>query len=164
MRAARKNAQVLLFRAGGVRFGVFIAEVGRLVVETAVVPVPFAHPALAGLLDDEEEEAVPVFDLFGLIPEHRPPQEVRGARVALFSSEKGPVGLRMEAMEGGGLDYTFVSDPKETEAQLATVPPPLRAPITAVARDGRGPFFFFSPDAFLVALEQSAPDRPGQLS
>lgn len=158
--AEGKNSQVLLFKAAGARFGVFIAEVGRLVVESGVAPVPFAHPALAGLLDDASEQVVPVFDLVGLLPDRRPPPQVAGARVALFDTDQGPVGLRLDVMEAGGMHYTFLSDREAAERRLATLPDELRLAVTAVGEDEGGPFFFFSADAFLAALDLDAPQRP----
>lgn len=156
-----KNAQVLIFHAGGQRFGVFIAEVGKLVLEERIAPVPFAHPAMAGLLDSAEQDPVPVFDLYGLLGTRaRPPTHVHGARVALFTTERGPVGLRMDTMEGGGSAYEFLSDPADAEIHIRTLPETLRVPVTAVGRDARGPFFFFSPDAFLATLDLGAPGRP----
>ena len=158
--AERQNDQVLLFRAANVRLGVFIAEVGRLVVESNIAAVPFAHPALAGLVEEADGQVVPVFDLRGLLPDQKPLAQVGGARVALFETDIGPVGLRLEVTEGGGLHYTFMEDSDRTEQQLAALPAEIRPAVTAVGEDEGGPFFFFSADAFLAALDLYAARRP----
>jgi chemotaxis signal transduction protein len=146
------GGQVLLFRAGGQRLGVFLAEVGRLLVEGELTPVPFSHPAMAGVLDTKEDGPVPVFDLFGLIEEEgAPPRHARGATVALFPTKSGPVGLRLEALLATISDYTAL-DGDEGKQLLADVPPALRPTLTQTARGLDGTFAFFSPEAFLARL------------
>jgi len=147
------GGQVLLFRAGGQRLGVFLAEVGRLLVEEELTPVPFAHPAMAGVLDTAEDGPVPVFDLFGLVEdEGAPRRHARGATVALFPTQKGPVGLRLEALLATISDYTALSG-NEAQQLLDDVPAAMRPTLTQTARTADGATFaFFSPDAFLGRL------------
>ncbi len=156
------NAPALLFEAGGHRLAVFVPEVGRIVTETRVLRVPFAHPALAGLLDDTETEPVPVFDLLGLAGAAR--DSVPGARVALFDTDKGPVGLRLERLLGTSATYRIITDADEVGAARAPLPDRLASSVTALAEDERGRFFFFSPDAFLARLDLSQAARPGPVS
>lgn len=155
------QGQVLLFRAGGLELGVFLAEVARLLVEDRVLAVPFAHPAMAGLLVAGEDGPVPVFDLHGLVA-----APVDGAAlpvprskttVALFPTARGPVGLRLEELLGTVASYEAL-DAETTAALHAGVPAPLLTTITGAARrrsveaGGEGSFSFFSPDAFLAGL------------
>ena len=144
------GGQILLFRAGGLRLGVFLAEVGRLLVEDALVAVPFAHPAMAGLLMADEDGPVPVFDLRGLAADSVP-AGAAGATVALFPTAKGPVGLRLEQLLGTIATYKPL-DAEATARVLEHVPPPLAATITGAAADDEGPFSFFSPEAFLAGV------------
>jgi hypothetical protein len=148
------QGQVLLFRAGGLRLGVFLAEVGRLLVEGALLAVPFAHPAMAGLLVAGEDGPVPVFDLTGLIEGSVVPSPPRKATVALFPTARGPVGLRLEELLGTVASYEAL-DAEATGALHAEIPPPLLATITGAARGGGADdeeFSFFSPEAFLAGL------------
>lgn len=154
------GGQVLLFRAGGLELGVFLAEVSRLLVEEALLAVPFSHPAMAGLLVAGEDGPLPVFDLRGLVegPAAALAPATRGkATVALFPTAKGPVGLRLEELLGTVASYEAL-DPEATAALHAEVPQPLLATVTGAARrrdgvdGGTGTFSFFSPDAFLAGL------------
>jgi hypothetical protein len=145
------QGQVLLFRAGGLRLGVFLAEVGRLLVEDSVLAVPFAHPAMAGLLVAGEDGPVPVFDLRGLVDAGAVPAAAPRATVALFPTARGPVGLRLEELLGTASTYAPLSDGEKAEL-FANVPPGLRATVTDAARADGAVFSFFSPDAFLAGL------------
>ena len=85
------------------------AEVGRLLVEDHLAPVPFSHPAMAGLLLAGDDGPVPVFDMRGLRGT-APPAHVPGATVALFPTAKGPVGLRLEQLLGTIASYEPLSE------------------------------------------------------
>ena len=145
------QGQILLFRAGGLRLGVFLAEVGRLLVEDTVVPVPFAHPAMAGLLVADADGPVPVFDLRGLTGTVLGQSADRQRTVALFPTAKGPVGLRLEELMGTIASYEALDD-DATALLHKEVAPALLRTITAAARTPDGAFSFFSPDAFLAGL------------
>jgi chemotaxis signal transduction protein len=157
--SARGNAPVLVFRSAGARLGVFIAEVGRVLVEKPLARVPFAHPALAGLLNDDDG-IIPVFDLAALVADIRPRVYVEAARVAIFETERGPVGLRMDALEGSRADYTYVSDVETSREIIGRFPERLQRTVTGVGEEASGIFAFFSPDAFLAALDIGAASRP----
>lgn len=156
---------MLLFRAGGLRLGVFLAEVGRLLVEDALIAVPFAHPAMAGLLVADNDGPVPVFDLRGLVDDDAAAQAHRGysavaaitgaavvgATVALFPTAKGPVGLRLEQLLGTIATYEPL-DAAATRRLHEDVPAALARTVTGAASAGEGPFSFFSPEAFLAGV------------
>ncbi len=147
---------VLVFSAGGLRLGVAIADVSRLVVEGDIAPVPFGHPGLAGIMkvDDVDVAIVPVFDLNCLAPEaQRPPRQKPGATVAVIPTARGPVGLRLDRLLGTASDY----DAADTEP--TAIPDALRRtlagagrPRTASVAVGAEVFFFFSPEAFIAAV------------
>lgn len=164
-----RGGHVLLFRAGGLRLGVFLAEVGRLLVEDALIAVPFAHPAMAGLLVADDDGPVPVFDLRGLVDDPTgyasgagqirayaavaaiTGAAVVGATVALFPTAKGPVGLRLEQLLGTIATY----EPLDAAAAARLhkdVPAALARTVTGAASAGDGPFSFFSPEAFLAGV------------
>jgi chemotaxis signal transduction protein len=151
MRAA-SHPQVLLFRAGDLRLGVFMADVGRLVVETTLAPVPYAHPAMAGLLDDEVAGPLPVFDLRALLDEgHRPQRISTGATVALFPTPRGLIGLRLEALHGAVNDY-HDAPPIDGQELLGRLPRAASTFLSGVAVSAGTPFFFFSPEGLIGAL------------
>lgn len=156
------GGQVLLFRAGGLRLGVFLAEVGRLLVEDALIAVPFAHPAMAGLLIADADGPVPVFDLRGLVDDvgvdaHERSKAaitgaaVVGATVALFPTAKGPVGLRLEQLLGTIATYAPL-DAAATARLHEDIPAALARTVTGAASAADGPFSFFSPEAFLAGV------------
>jgi hypothetical protein len=148
----------LLFEAGGFPLGVFVAEVTKLLLEgeDALLPVPFAHPAMAGLLDSEAVGALPVFDLVGILDPHvRPPVSAPGATVAVFSTERGPVGLR-SARRGTAQEYRYLDDFQEEAERLDELPMPLRSLVMGVGELSDGLFYFFSPEAFVMSLESYA--------
>ena len=146
------GGQVLLFRAGGMRLGVFLAEVGRLLVEDALIAVPFAHPAMAGLLVADEDGPVPVFDLRGLVDEGTPTLSLPGgATVALFPTAKGPVGVRLEQLLGTISRYEPL-DAAATARLHEDIPVALARTVTGAASTDDGPFSFFSPEAFLAGV------------
>ena len=136
---------VLLFRAAGVRLGVSVADVSRLLVEEQLLPVPFSHPAMVGLLDAGPDGPVPVFDLRGLIDPSTIARRARGATVALFPTEQGPVGLRLEALHGTAAAYQSLAEPIATPHAIA------RTIAGAAIADGE-PFSFFAPEEFLAAI------------
>lgn len=154
--------QVLLFSAGGLPLGVFLVEVTRLIEEQPLAAVPFAHPALIGLLDAADIGPVPVFDMARLVrpdaPVHR---QVAGAVVALFSTERGPIGLRMDAMRGTTKRYRFLED-EEERGTVESLPEVARRSLTSFAESERGTFHVFSPDAFVVALDLGQAGRPAE--
>lgn len=152
---------VLVFLAGGVRLGVSLADVARLVVEGAIAPVPFGHSALAGVMKvrDVDDATVPVFDLHGLAPEAtRPPRQRAGATVAVIPTARGPVGLRLDQLLGTASDYTAV-DAADVRALYEQLSPALQQTLAGAGRAEAGsvavgdePFFFFSPEAFIAAV------------
>lgn len=152
---------VLVFLAGGVRLGVSIADVARLVVEGPVAPVPFGHAALAGIMrvTDVDDATVPVFDLHGLAPEAtRPPTQRAGATVAVIPTARGPVGLRLDQLLGTASDYAAV-DADVVKDVYAALPAVLQKTLAGAGRPrdaslavGEQPFFFFSPEAFIAAV------------
>lgn len=147
------GGQVLLFRAGGMRLGVFLAEVGRLLVEDALIAVPFAHPAMAGLLIADEDGPVPVFDLRGLVDSGARLTFAAnaGATVALFPTAKGPVGVRLEQLLGTISRYQPL-DAAATARLHEDIPIALARTVTGAAAADDGPFSFFSPEAFLAGV------------
>jgi chemotaxis signal transduction protein len=136
---------VLLFLAGGQRYGVGLADVARLVVEGVLVPVPFSHPAMAGLIDAGNDGPVPVFDLKGLVDPADVARTRPGATVALFPTQKGPVGLRIDQLLGTAAAY-------EPAAAAEGVPPALLPTVAGSARADEATFSFFSPESFLAAI------------
>lgn len=149
------GGQVLLFRAGGMRLGVFLAEVGRLLVEDALIAVPFSHPAMAGLLIADDDGPVPVFDLRGLVDGGTLPalsaSLTGGATVALFPTAKGPVGVRLEQLLGTISRYQAL-DAEATARLHVDIPVALARTVTGAASADDGPFSFFSPEAFLAGV------------
>ena len=144
------SAPVLRFRASGLSLGVFLGDVGRVLVATSLVPVPFTHRALLGLFP-AEEGALPVFDL-ALLDENQPRAPFAGSTlVALFPTPRGPAGLRVEALEGSVPAYDTLAE-EEAAALRAAIPPAIRKTLTGAARVGDAPFWFFSPDAFIAAV------------
>ncbi len=147
-----RRAPLLSFTAAGYRFGVFVVEIARLLVEDAIAPVPFAHPAMAGLLLFEDARAlVPVFDVAGLVDPSRPLRRRTGATVALFPTEQGPVGLRLESVLGTIEEYEPVSS-EGAALFLSVLPDEVRRVVGGVALHDGEPLFFFSPEALLVEL------------
>ena len=142
--------QLLAFSAAGLRLGVFIGDVARLLAEDSVVAVPFAHPALAGLLDVPGEGPVPVFDLRGVDGTQLLPA-VPGTMVAVFQTAHGPIGLRLDALHGTLSDDAPLPV-DETRAMLAALPDALRPLVTGAALCGGTPLALFSPDAFMAQL------------
>jgi hypothetical protein len=136
---------VLLFQAAGLRFGVSLADVSRLIVEEELLPVPFSHPAMAGLMDADADGPVPVFDLSGLVDPTAIARHVPGATVALFPTGKGPVGLRLDKLHGTAATYEPITTVPPAPAAL------LRTMGGAASAQGE-PFSFFSPEAFLAAI------------
>lgn len=150
--------QVLLFDAGGLPLGVFVAEVTRLFLEEELTPVPFAHPAMAGLIDGGSLGALPVFDLAGLFSETPPPRAVPGATVAVFTTERGPIGLRMERRTTTA-SYRYL-DPVTEAVRTDALPELARRVLMGASDSDAGPFFFFSPEAFILALDLLRAGRP----
>lgn len=144
------QGKVLLFSAGGLRLGVFLAEVGRLLVEDLLTPVPFSHPAMAGLMLAGDDGPVPVFDMRGLVGTTLAPH-APGATVALFPTAKGPVGLRLDTLLGTIATYEPLSE-SAAEALLDQAPDAVRSTLSNAARTPEGVFSFFSPDAFLARV------------
>jgi len=152
---------VLRFRAAGLLWGVFLAEVGRVVVEDGLLAVPFSHPAMAGLLVAGADGPVPVFDLRGLVDDAAPALPLSRARtVALFPTARGPVGLRLEELLGTVDKYTGL-DAQSIGALHKDVASALLRTMTGAARGIDGDMFsFFSPDAFLAELGLSPRSSP----
>ncbi len=160
MRSGSDNAQrVLLFDAGGLSLGVFVAEVTRLLLEDTLAPVPFAHPAMAGLLDGEDLGVLPVFDLWGLVRPGAPTPQRPGATVVVFSTERGPIGLRMDR-HGTTPSYRYLGDPVEEAERIDALPPAARQVLMGVGELEEGFFYFFSPEAFVMALDLGRAGRP----
>lgn len=156
---------ILRFEAGGLTLGVFVVEVTRLLQKTGLAAVPFAHPALSGLLDAGELGAVPVFDLAPVLQKDaQVARAVEGATVALFETELGPIGLRMDEMRGITTRYRFLEPSAEERDRLEAMSETGRRALPAVAEDERGRFWMFSLDAFVVALNLEKAGRPQPLS
>ncbi len=151
--------QMLLFEAGGLPLGIFVAEVTRLLLEESLTPVPFAHPAMAGLIDGGSLGALPVFDLHGLFSGTPPERTVSGATVAVFTTERGPVGLRMERRTTTA-SFRYLDDPAEEAERLDALPEIARRVLMGVGDSEAGPFYFFSPEAFVLALDLGRAARP----
>ena len=149
-----QNAPVLLFEAATFRFGVFVAEVASIKSGVAIVPVPFAHPALVGLLDAPDSEAIPVFELA------RSAKSAGAIEVALFDTVQGPVGIRLDAVVGARSDYDILTDAEAFQDALSALPESLALTVTTAGRSSGIPFFFFSPDAFLGRLDLARAERP----
>jgi hypothetical protein len=147
-----RRAPLLSFTAAGYSFGVFVVEIARILVEDAIAPVPFAHPAMAGLLLVEDARAlVPVFDIAGLVDPSRPLRRRTGGTVALFPTDQGPVGLRLETVGGTIESYAPVSS-EGAALFLSVLPDEVRRVVGGVALHDGAPLFFFSPEALLVEL------------
>jgi len=156
--------QVLLFETCGYRLGVFVAEVTRLILEPdeALLPLPFAHPGMAGLLDSGEVGALPVFDLQGILtPSARPPVSKPGATIAVFTTERGPVGLRTDR-RGTAQEYRYLDDFQEEASRLDELPAALRGLVMGIGELPDGLFYFFSPEAFVMSLQTFG--GPGEAS
>ena len=145
------GGQVLLFRAGGLRLGVFLSEVGRLIVEGPVAALPFSHPAMAGILVSDDDSLVPVFDLRGLVGKPASTEGLRQPNVALFPTARGPVGVRLEQVVGTVSKYDALANDVVDDLR-GRIAPGLRTMITGAASVDGEPFYFFSPDAFLAGL------------
>ncbi len=141
---------VLLFMAAGQRFGVGLADVSRLLAQGPLLRVPFAAPALAGIMFADIDGPIPVFDLRALVD----PSAVLHAdddaalTVVLFASQKGPVGLRLQRLLGSVALYAAL-DAAPSDVVVAGG---LSATITGWARTDEHVFAFFSPDAFLAVV------------
>jgi chemotaxis signal transduction protein len=147
-------ARVLRFEAGGLRLGVSIADLNRVLVEEDLTAVPFGHDALAGVVVVEPFGVVPIFDLLGLAGDAtrakaRPSRP--GAAVLLLPTAKGPIGLRIDRLAGTLSAYGVVTT-AEAAQFLETVPRPLMPVLAGVARDQGEVFWLFSPEAFVASL------------
>jgi hypothetical protein len=146
------SPQVLLFGACDLRLGVFMAEIGRLVDEGELAPVPFAHAAMAGLLDDDVDGPLPIFELRALLDAtHRPVRRATGATIAIFPTPRGPIGLRLDALHGTIVEYSDATR-DEGARLLGTLPPTAIHFLSGAALTGGTPFFFFSPEGLVLAL------------
>ncbi len=146
---------VLVFSAAGERLAVSVADVLRIVVEGDVIPVPFGHRALAGVMRTADDETiVPVFDLRGLAEDAPPPpRHVVGATVAIVPTARGPIGLRLDRLLGTAARYVR-ADAEVPVGLVGVVDGAGRADTVATASVDVGalPFFFFSTDAFIAAV------------
>jgi hypothetical protein len=160
---------VLLFEAAGIRLGVSLGDMLRLLPDGPLVPVPFAHPALAGLLVQSggHDDVVPVFELDRLAeptsgqlldPRVRPTlaspsptsPAAAAAAIAVIPTARGPVGLRLERLASTAAGYAPV-EPDATDAQ--EVPAALAPCIAGQARAADDKTFgLFSAEAFVAAL------------
>jgi hypothetical protein len=157
-----QGQQMLLFQAGGRPCAVFLLEVTRLIEESPLLAVPFAHPALAGLLEDGDRGVLPVFDLWAWVDPSRAIRASQtGAIVALFSTERGPIGLRMDVLLGTSTAYQYV----DAQAGEWAPMPGLRHAFAGQIISHAKSFDVFSPDGFLGVLDigQEDPQR-GPLS
>jgi hypothetical protein len=153
---------VLVFVAGGARLGVPLADVTRLTLEGRLSPVPFGHPALAGLMRDEHGGLVPIFDLHGLgagDDDARPPLQVAGATIAVIGTARGTVGLRLDRLLGTASSYAAHDGGAVVDDLRAALSPGVQrmlggasVPRDASAAVGDAPFFFFSAEAFIAAV------------
>ncbi len=147
--------KLFLFSAAGHDFAVPIVDVDRLIEELDIAPAPLCHRALAGVAVDEigdEPRLIPVFDLRGFEREDQVPVHVRGATVAVFQTETGPIGMRMDRLIGTSGIAEPISDSDLVRSHIETLGPELLTTVTAVARIEGKAFFTFSPEAFLMRL------------
>ncbi|MEW5850000.1 MAG: hypothetical protein AB2A00_14485 [Myxococcota bacterium] len=154
------QSKVLLFAAAGLPLGVPIEDMLRLVPEEDVLPMPLAHPALAGVMPSLEGVS-PVFDLALLTPEasRRAPARKSEALVALFPHSEGSVGIRLERLAGLVPDVDPMSDALQA-GLLSALPSGLRSFITSAATAKGQLFFFFSKDAFLAWVAAGGVEGP----
>ena len=152
--------KVLLFEAGSVFYGVFLPEITRLIRDIHLLPVPFSHPGMAGIIVEGQQEIMPVFDL-GLMLEKSSHLPVEGPTVASFQTERGPIGLLLTPLKGTITEYNYLSDRAREEELLAQVPKSLRHTVMGIGEYAGEHFFFFSPGAFLTALDLDLAARPG---
>ncbi|MCP4503769.1 MAG: hypothetical protein GY822_27910 [Deltaproteobacteria bacterium] len=153
LRAA--GPQLFLFCAAGYDFAVPIVDVDRLIEELDIAPVPLCHRALAGVAVDEagdEQRLIPVFDLRGFERADQVPVQVKGATVAVFQTETGPIGMRMDLLLGTSGRAEPISDSEVVQAHIDSLGPELLTTVTAVAKIDDKAFFTFSPEAFLMRL------------
>lgn len=165
------GSKLFLFTAAGFDFAVPIVDVDRLFEELDISPVPLCHPALAGVaLDDDgpEPRLIPIFDLRGFLPraeddaeeEDLPeaiPVHVKGATVAVFQTETGPIGMRMDRLLGTSAVAQPIDDASVVEERVAALGAELLTTVTAVARIEDRIFYTFSPEAFLMRLRVQSP-------
>jgi hypothetical protein len=153
--------QVLIFDVGGLRMGVLLAEVARLVYEGVLLPIPHAHSALAGILDDEAEDVtVPVFDLETFFwPERRLSEGLPGSTVAVFSTGLGQAGIRL-VRQIGTRDQYRPAESGEAMALVEQIPAHVSSAFTIIAQAEDGPFVLFQPDNFWQQLDLLAPAKP----
>ncbi len=160
------SGEVLVVVAGGARLGMPLGDVARLVLERPCLPVPFGHPALAGLMRGDDGHVLPVFDLRGLdAPQgERPPPFVAGATIAVVVTERGSVGLRLERLLGTARSYSAPDTSQALEERRAGLSPFLQRalggaglPHEAGHAVGDDVFFFFSAEAFVAALVLTEP-------
>jgi chemotaxis signal transduction protein len=150
---------VLVFVAGGARLGVPLADVTRLTLEVDIVPVPFAHTAMAGLMRGDDGAVVPIFDLHGLdaAAGSRPRTRAAGATIAVLATARGPVGLRLDQLLGTASAYeAAVVDEQTLQALSSGVRRTLGGagrPRAASHAVGDAPFFFFSAEGFIAAVD-----------
>lgn len=149
---ASSDERLFLFSARGQAFAIPIVEVGRLLTETRLFPLPCAHPALAGIARDGSD-LIPVYDLAGLLSDQVVPAQNPGTNIAVFDTARGPLGLRMEALRGTTTTAVPLKDPADVASRIASLPPAGQTIVTAVGEVAGEIFFFFSPEAFLVQLD-----------
>jgi chemotaxis signal transduction protein len=145
---------VLLFMAGGTRFGVAVGDMLQLLQEGPITPVPFGHPALVGLMragSGPDTAPVPIFDLRGL-GDTAPEKTVPGATIAVVPTARGPVGLRLDQLLTTVDSYTPLTG-TALEQFNAALPPELGSAVAGAASTRTGePFFLFNAEAFVAAL------------
>lgn len=154
----KARAPLLRFSAGGFSFGVFVVEIERLLFEGHLAPVPFSHAAMAGLqLLEDRRALVPVFDVAGLVDPLRPLKRRTGSTIALFPTQHGPVGLRLDHVDGT-IDRYEPASAEGAALYLSVLPDEVRRIVGGVAVLDAAPLYFFSPEALLVELGLYADD------
>jgi chemotaxis signal transduction protein len=163
--SAHPQPQVLLFDVGGLRMGVLLAEVSRLLIEGELLAIPEAHAALAGVLDDAAEDlTLPVFDLQAFLwPERGNAAEHATSTVAAFATGLGQAGIRLSRQLGTRDHYTRPTA-EEAEKLAAQVPEHAQVAFSVIAQADDGAFVLFQPDNFWLKLDLLAPAKPSASS
>jgi chemotaxis signal transduction protein len=146
--------RVLRFRAGGLELGVLVPEIAKIVDPAEVLRVPMAHPALAGLMVEEDGEQTPIFELHGLVdPRASFDEPLALTAFLLFDTPVGRIGLRAELVRGTLDVYERAEDDGDVDEAV-------RPALSGSGEADGDMFHFFSPGAFLVALDVQRPLRP----
>lgn len=144
------TGRMLLMQAAGLPLGVALEDLLRVSPEADVLPLPYPHPCLWGVMPTLEG-ACSILDIWPLAhgPDVPKPTLSGDRQVALFPHASGAVGLRLDHLAGLAPQVTPLP-PEQQKAQLAALPAPVQPWLSGAARAGDHAFFFFSRDAFLA--------------